>query len=113
MSSLELVLNKLAKWRSVFAGWQLGTRLKGDPEGDAVRDHREATILLRAEVTALVTVLVQRGVITLQDWKQTLEAEAAHLDRAYEERFPGFQTTQNGVEINLKRAVETTKGWKP
>jgi hypothetical protein len=32
-------LQKLAKWRLIFAGWQLGTRLKGDPECDAVRDH--------------------------------------------------------------------------
>ena len=36
--------NRLTKWRSVFAGWQLGTRAKGDPECDAVRDHREVTI---------------------------------------------------------------------
>lgn len=34
-------LNVVCKWRSLFAGWQLGTRPKGDPESDAVRDHRE------------------------------------------------------------------------
>jgi len=44
----DAALNVLAKWRAHFSGWQLGTRPKGDPEGDAVRDHREATILLRA-----------------------------------------------------------------
>lgn len=51
---LLAALNKLAKWRSVFAGWQLGTRLKEDPECQAVKDHREVTILLRAEVSALL-----------------------------------------------------------
>jgi hypothetical protein len=39
-------LNRLCKWRAIFAGWQLGTRAKGDPESDAVRDHREVTILI-------------------------------------------------------------------
>lgn len=34
-------LNILTKWRVLFTGWQLGTRPKGDPEGDAVREHRE------------------------------------------------------------------------
>src|SRR5205809_59165 len=46
-------LNRLTKWRSVFAGWQLGTRPLGDPECDAVRDHREVTILMRAELTTI------------------------------------------------------------
>ena len=32
-------LNVLAKWRTLLAGWQLGTRPKGDPECDAVSDH--------------------------------------------------------------------------
>jgi hypothetical protein len=32
-------LNVLAKWRGLFAGWQLGTRPKGDPESDAVRSN--------------------------------------------------------------------------
>lgn len=45
-------LEKLGKWRSLFAGWQLGTRLDNDPECQAVRDHREVTMLLRTEVNA-------------------------------------------------------------
>jgi hypothetical protein len=50
-------LNRVAKWRGLFAGWQLGTRPKGDPECDAVRDHREITILLRVEASALTRLL--------------------------------------------------------
>jgi hypothetical protein len=49
MSPLEeklfLALNRIAKWRTILAGWQLGTKPKGDPTCDAVRDHREATIM--------------------------------------------------------------------
>mgnify|MGYP001587156880 CR=1 FL=1 len=48
MDDVMQKINRLTKWRTLFTGWQLGTRAKGDPEGDAVRDHREVTILLRA-----------------------------------------------------------------
>src|SRR5438067_1656730 len=43
--ALDAALNRLTKWRSVFCGWQLGTRSSTDPEAQAVRDHREATML--------------------------------------------------------------------
>jgi len=82
-------LNVLAKWRTLFTGWQLGTRRKGDPEGDAVSDHREATILLRAEQSALVLLLVDKGVFTYEEWLAALEGEAKLLDAAFERRFPG------------------------
>lgn len=113
MSTLEIAMNKLAKWRTVFAGWQLGTRAKDDPECDAVRDHREVTIILRAENNALVNLLIQKKVFTAQEWAEALEKEAIFLDQAYESKFPGFKTSRNGVEMDVKVAVETTKGWRP
>ena len=113
MNTLELAMNKLAKWRSVFAGWQLGTRAKGDPECDAVRDHRELSIIMRAEMTALVTLLIEKKVFTVEEWSTALEKEALQLDHNYELRFPGFKTSQHGVEMDVKVAVETTKGWRP
>lgn len=54
---LEGILNKLCKWRTILAGWQLGTRPKEDPEAQAVRDQRELLLLLRCEVTALIDIL--------------------------------------------------------
>lgn len=113
MNSVQIALNKLAKWRTVFAGWQLGTRPKGDPECDAVRDHREATILLRAEVSAVAAILLKRGLMTEAEFATELENEAKLLDQAYEVRFPGFKTHQYGIDIDAKLAQETTKGWRP
>jgi hypothetical protein len=113
MTTLEYALNKLAKWRSVFAGWQLGTRPKGEPECDAVRDHREATIIMRAEVTALLCILIEKKICTDQEFAAALEKEATLLNQAYERRFPGFKTSQYGVDIDVRLAQETTKGWKP
>jgi len=105
-------LNVLAKWRVLLTGWQLGTRLKGDPEGDAVRDHREATILLRAEVTALVGVLLAKGVVTDDEWLTALEREATLLSKDYERRFPGVTAHEDGLTFD-KRTLPWMKGWKP
>jgi len=59
---LSDALNKFAKWRTWFASWQLGTRSDHDGECSAVKDHREVTMLLRAEVNALTKVLIDKGV---------------------------------------------------
>lgn len=109
----DAALNKLSKWRAVFAGWQLGTRTQADPESQAVRDHREVTILLRAEANALVQLLIAKKVFTLAEWVNQCTIEAEHLDRAYEAKFPGFTTTPSGLSIDPQKAQETTKGWRP
>ena len=105
-------MNVLAKWRVLFTGWQLGTREKGDPEGDAVRDHREATILLRAEMTALSSLLINKGLITPDEWAAAMEREAHELSADYEKRFPGVTASATGLQID-KRALAWMKGWKP
>lgn len=99
--TLDAALQRLTKWRSVFAGWQLGTRSMEDPECQAVRDHREVTILMRAELNAMLSLLVEKG------------EEANRLSGLYEEKFPGMKATDFGIQYDTKRAAETMKGWKP
>jgi hypothetical protein len=110
--SAESALNRLAKWRGVFAGWQLGTRPKGDPESDAIRDHREVTILMRCELNAFAALLIEAGVITAEQWEAALEREADLLCMAYEARFPGIRAVDEGLVYD-GRAIETMKGWLP
>jgi len=106
-------LERLCKWRVIFAGWQLGTRLKGDPEADAVRDHREVTILLRAEVTALTGLLLKKGVCTNEELAQAVGEEAELLSADYARRFPGLTATDDGISMKFPEAAETMKGWRP
>jgi hypothetical protein len=106
-------IERLGKWRTVFAGWQLGTRPKGEPEGDAVRDHRELSMALRAEVSALTQLLIAKGVFTAREYTDQVQDEAQHLCRAYEQKFPGFKATDYGMEINAEIARDTMAGWKP
>lgn len=106
---LNTVMNRLAKWRMVFASWQLGTRADTDPECQAVRDHRELTILMRAEVSALVGLLQAKGVFTQAEFAGQLREEAEHLHRAYEAQFPGFSATDQGMRLTMPEAAETMK----
>ena len=104
---------RLAKWRTLFAGWQLGTRAKGDPEGDAVRDHREVTILLRAEMNALLGLLVAKGICTAEEFAVALEREADLLSADYARRFPGIRAADHGLEFVPHIAADTMRGWRP
>ena len=106
-------LNRLGKWRTVFAGWQLGTRAKGDPESDAVRDHREVTMLLRCELTALTGLLIEKGIFTAEEFTAAIGKEAEQLSADYEKRFPGFKATDVGIQMDPQVAAQTMKGWRP
>ncbi len=111
--SVQAILNKLTKWRGVFAGWQLGTRANTDPECQAVRDHREITILLRVEVNALTALLVDKGYFTEAEFTAAVGRDAEELDKDYERRFPGISTSQDGVILKMPEAAQTMKGWRP
>lgn len=107
-------MNTLAKWKSLFAGWQLGSRPIGDPECDAVRDHREATLLLRAEMSALVTLLVDKQVITLRDWRAAVATEATQLSKDLAAKFPGVTAHDHGLTINPDLiTTDWMAKWKP
>lgn len=113
MKTLRQALERLAKWRAVFAGWQLGTRPKGDPESDAVRDHRELSIFTRAELSATTNLLIKKGVFTFEEFSAQLTEEAVALDVAYEKKFPGFNAEDYGIRMSLPDAANTMRGWKP
>lgn len=95
-------LNRLTKWRSIFAGWQLGTRPRGDPESEAVRDHREVTILLRADVNALTHLMVAKGIFSSEEFDRQIVIEAEHLEHLYEAKFPGAKAADDGMHITAQ-----------
>lgn len=102
-------LNKLAKWRSFFAGWQLGTRSDTDPECAAVKDHREATLIQRVEVTAIVGLLIKKGILTAEEFTDASVEEAKLLDADFERRFDGYSTSMSGLHMDIPRAAETAR----
>ena len=107
-------LHRLTRWRLVLTGWQLGTRDDQDPEGRAVRDHREATLIQRAELSAVIRVLIEGNLVTEERFRNYVADESDWLSESMEERFPGFRATDAGIEIfDMEKAAETMEGWRP
>lgn len=115
MSPGAKALNRLTKWRNVFVGWQLGTRKKGDPEGDAVRDHRELSMILRVEVTALAGLMIEKGVFTAEEFDAAVAKEADALSEDFAQRFPGIRATDEGLAMDpiVMQRHGTMQGWLP
>lgn len=112
VEDLMLALNRLGKWRMVFAGWQLGTRSDQDPEAQAVRDHRDLSIMLRVEVNAMTNILIDKGIITEDEWRAAVLDEAELMNKDLEKRFPGVRATDYGMEFfDLSKAEKWMSHW--
>lgn len=107
--SLRDALEKLAKWRKFFASWQVGTVPAADGRYKAVADHRELSILMRAEMTAVTGLLVRKGIFTQEQFADALERAAKQLDHDYEESYPGWRSLPDGLSMKLPEAAETMK----
>jgi len=103
-------LNKLCKWRMVLAGWHAGTKTVEQGGAMAMRDLMDKWLIMRTENSALAQLLIKKGVFTAYEYAAEIEQEAEILDKALESVFPGFSTTEVGVEItDLKVALETMR----
>jgi hypothetical protein len=107
--SLRAALEKLAKWRKFFASWQLGTTPADDGRYKAVANHRELSILMRAELSALTGLLIRKGAFTQAEFGEALEREAKLLDHDYEESYPGWRSLTEGLSMKLPEAAETMR----
>jgi len=84
-----------------------------DPECQAVRDHREVTILLRAEQSAFLMLLLEKGVFTQEEFQAAMIKEAGLLSKDYEQKFPGMKAHDHGIDYDVKVAAQTMKNWRP
>lgn len=110
---MNAAFNRLCKWRTVFCGWQLGTRGQEDAEAQAVRDHREVTMIMRAELNGLFVLLLKKGVFTQEEHAEQMIEEAERLSKSYEKKFPGFKANDVGISVDIAIAQDTTRGWRP
>jgi len=75
----------------------------------AMRDLRESLLFQRAELSAVASLLILKGVITQEEWETVLEIEADALERMLQEKFPGYRATAQGIEITPTVAMETNR----
>jgi hypothetical protein len=106
-------LNILAKWRSVYASWQLGTRSKDDAESEAVRDTQERLLILRAEQSAFVRILIEKGIVSAEEFDRILGEEALTLSQMLEGRWPGARAASDGIHYEMEKAREWMTRFPP
>lgn len=108
-------LNRLGKWRTLLAGWQLGTRVDTDPECAAVKDTRELLLVMRAELTALIGLLIESNLFTLADFQNAVADEADMLSESMTARFPGVVATDTGLTMDpsVVTVWMAERNWKP
>lgn len=104
-------INRLGKWRTVLVGRLLGTRPATDPQTIGYRRLVDQLHLRDLECAALIWLLIEKQVITSDDLIREMQRKAQELCAAYEREFPGFRATDIGMDIDVARAAETTKGW--
>lgn len=104
-------LNRLTKWRSVFAGWFLGSRDGDDEQCRAYRDLTDARLVMRVELTAIVGLLIDKGVLTAEEFQNAVANEADLYSRDLESVFPGFKATDTGMHLDTPKVAVTTRNW--
>ena len=106
---LDRAANRLCKWRKLLAGWVMGTRPENDGPAAGMRDLQEARLLLRAEVSAITKILLDRGICTAEELTLQTADECDSLNEAMAQRFPGIKATDDGLEMDVQKAVETMR----
>ena len=104
-------MNRLAKWRVVFCGWFMGTRPDTDQQAKAYKDLIERTLLMRAELSAVNRILVEKEIVGASELMDYIEEEAAELEKILELRFPGYKASEHGIDIDVELARKTSEGW--
>lgn len=111
-------MNRLNHWGMLLTGRIVGTLRSEDPRSKGYRDLFQKLLILRAEVTVLTGLLLELSdssgnqLISLTELQQRLVAEADKLCKDYEERFPGFRSTDDSLLVfDPEKAAEVMKGW--
>lgn len=100
-------LNRLAKWRTVYAGWALGTTTAAHGPTKAAKDAAEAKLIMRVEITAISRLLIEKGIFTQDELMTTVTNECEHMQDALERKFPGMKATDRGIDMDIEKSLTT------
>lgn len=101
---------RLQRWPIGVIGEFTGTRSDKDPQARAARRWLRRLLMTQAEQLAIFAVLMDKGLVTKQEYQDALQNAAHTLCVELEAEFPGLAARDNGVDID-KRFIETAKDW--
>jgi hypothetical protein len=112
LTSAQMAVKRLCQWKMLLARWQMGERFERGPEFDALCDQRGLVLILRAELNALLSVLVETRIIKHADFDLALEACANRDNTNLSLRFPGYYGTDEGLAVDVAIAKGTNERYQ-
>lgn len=110
---MSVMLNRLCKFRMILAGQHVGTKTASDIETRAFRDLYDKLLIMRAEHSALTALLMEKGLITADEFAHQVSDEAAWLISQYQQKYPGVTATDQGLTINRDKVSSWLKDFRP
>lgn len=102
---------RLQRWPIGVVGEFLGSRTDTDPRAHAGRRWIRRLLMTQAEQLAIFSLLMDKNVITREEYERALQRAAQTLCRELEADFPGITAIDVGVSIDPQTAYETMKDW--
>ena len=101
---------RLQRWPIGLVGEFLGTRLKSDPQARAARRWLRKLLKTDAECLALGGILMDKGLITREEYEAAVQIAARGICLELEREFPGIVARDDGVAIGPE-FIKTGKDW--
>lgn len=98
----------LSNWKSLFASWATGLRPNQNTSYLAAQEQAETILILRAELTACLNLLLHLGVVTKDQFDEKFCEAVILLNQALENKFPGFKSTNEGLVLDKPITAQHT-----
>jgi len=101
-------IQRLGKWRVVFTGRLLGTRLITDPQARGARDWSDKLNALRVEGKMISELLISQGIFTEEEFAAAIRAESPAQAEAVHDIFE--TTLLSRAQVNAITFLLLEKG---
>lgn len=113
---LRTAAQRLRQFGRLSASRMFGTLLATDGRYKAVVGMEERGLFARAELNALVRLLVDKGVFTEAEWTERVAAEMEHLAAEHAKQWPELRAEPDGIHVHdLPRHAKRSRDerWPP
>src|SRR5271170_1357121 len=115
----ERIFSLMMKLRQVGRmqfGRIFGSALDSNGRYKAMIDVLERCYIMRAELNAVASILIEKKVITVEEWSAKIDAELTTYFEALAKDWPELEFKDDGVTIKNPRALadrSKREGWPP
>jgi hypothetical protein len=115
----ERIFSLMMKLRQVGRmqfGRIFGSALDSNGRYKAMIDLLERCYIMRAELNSIATILIEKKMITVEEWSATVDKELTSYFEAVSKDWPELEFKDDGVTIKDPKALAARsqrEGWPP